>query len=64
MEHKTVDLVCGMQVDPATSKFTLEQGGVRYAFCCAGCLNTFKAGPQRQAAAKGACCCARRQAGG
>ena len=53
-----------MQVDPATSKFTLEQGGVRYAFCCAGCLNTFKAGPQRQAAAKGTCCCARRQAGG
>lgn len=64
MEHKTIDPVCGMRVNPAASKFILEQDSVRYAFCCAGCLNTFKDGQQRPSATNGACCCAGRQAGG
>ncbi len=50
MKQMTVDPVCGMQVDPATSKHTLEHDGVRYAFCCAGCLNKFKAAPVGRAA--------------
>ena len=49
MKQMTVDPVCGMQVDPATSAHTLEHEGVRYAFCCGGCLNAFKADPKRHA---------------
>jgi len=45
MNQMTLDPVCGMQVNPATSKHVLERDGTRYAFCCAGCLNKFKAGP-------------------
>ena len=47
MKQMTVDPVCGMQVDPATSAYTLERVGIRYAFCCDGCLNSFKADPNR-----------------
>jgi Cu+-exporting ATPase len=53
----TTDPVCGMQVDPATAKFTLAHAGRTYAFCCDGCLNSFKADPARYGAAKPASCC-------
>jgi P-type Cu+ transporter len=41
------DLVCGMDVDPATTKHRLEQGEKNYFFCCAGCLEKFRADPER-----------------
>ncbi len=60
MKQMTTDPVCGMQVDPATSTHTLEHEGKRYAFCCGGCLNTFKANPKPSAAKpSGGCCCRR-----
>ena len=52
----TVDPVCGMQVDPATSAHTLDHEGVRHAFCCGGCLTKFKADPMRYLRKAGACC--------
>jgi len=60
MKQMTVDPVCGMKVDPATSKHALEHAGTRYAFCCAGCLTKFKADPRQYLAgsvAKSATCC-------
>src|SRR6185369_13900516 len=47
MNQATVDPVCGMKVDPATSKHTLEHDGARYCFCCAGCLTKFKTDSRR-----------------
>jgi Cu+-exporting ATPase len=35
------DPVCGMRVDPATSKHRLEHGGQTYFFCCGGCRTKF-----------------------
>jgi len=46
----TTDPVCGMQVDAATAKFTLEHEGKRYAFCCDGCLEMFRTDPAKYAA--------------
>ncbi len=31
------DLVCGMKVDPATSKHRLDHASATYHFCSAGC---------------------------
>ena len=56
MKQMTVDPVCGMQVDPATSKHVLEHEGARYAFCCGGCLNKFKTDPKQYTAKPAACC--------
>jgi Cu+-exporting ATPase len=47
MKQMTVDPVCGMKADPATSKHVLEHEGARYAFCSGGCLSKFKADPMR-----------------
>src|SRR5579872_2094229 len=41
------DPVCGMNVNPATAKFTHEQAGKKYYFCCGGCLEKFKADPDK-----------------
>ncbi len=41
------DPVCGMNVNPATAKHIHEHGGKKYYFCCAGCVEKFKANPQR-----------------
>ena len=59
MTQMTVDPVCGMRVDPATSAHTFEHKGVRYAFCCSGCLNAFKADPKRRTGESTVkrCCC-------
>src|SRR3954447_23349100 len=43
---KVKDLVCGMDVDPATSKFNFEFEGKTYHFCSAGCLTKFRADPR------------------
>jgi len=39
------DPVCGMTVNPATAKHTLEHEGKTYYFCCAHCAETFRAQP-------------------
>jgi len=41
------DPVCGMTVDPATSKHRAEHGGRTYHFCSAGCRTKFEADPER-----------------
>src|SRR5688572_579547 len=63
-KHRSItvatDPVCGMQVDPSTSKHVLEHEGKRVAFCSAGCLAKFKADPKKyleKPAAKPAACC-------
>ncbi|MGB8116917.1 MAG: heavy metal translocating P-type ATPase [Candidatus Sulfotelmatobacter sp.] len=41
------DPVCGMNVNPATAKHTHDHNGEKYYFCCAGCLEKFKADPAK-----------------
>jgi P-type Cu+ transporter len=41
------DPVCGMSVNPATSKHHFEHGGETFHFCCAGCRAKFAADPQK-----------------
>jgi Cu+-exporting ATPase len=38
------DPVCGINVDPVTSKHRVEQGGQSYFFCCEGRRTMFAAG--------------------
>ena len=40
------DPVCGMNVNPATTKHVHEHAGKNYYFCCAGCVEKFKTNPQ------------------
>jgi len=42
-----VDPVCGMSVDPSTSRHRFEHTGDSYYFCCAGCRTKFAAEPRR-----------------
>ena len=48
------DPVCGMKVDPATSKHNLDHGGTTYHFCSAGCQAKFAADPGSYLKAKAA----------
>ena len=41
------DPVCGMSVDPATSKHRFDHSGETYHFCSAGCRTKFAADPQQ-----------------
>jgi P-type Cu+ transporter len=41
------DPVCGMNVNPATAKNVFEHSGRNYYFCCASCLEKFKADPAK-----------------
>jgi Cu+-exporting ATPase len=41
------DPVCGMNVNTATARHLYDQGGKRYYFCCAPCVEKFKANPAR-----------------
>ncbi|WP_424140567.1 heavy metal translocating P-type ATPase [Roseomonas chloroacetimidivorans] len=41
------DPVCGMKVDPATSKHRLEHDGRTFHFCSAGCRTKFQADPDK-----------------
>src|SRR3954470_23957438 len=43
---KVVDPVCGMTVDPATSKHRFEHRGETFHFCSAGCKTKFAADPK------------------
>ena len=42
-----LDPVCGMTVDPATSKHRFEHDGTTYHFCSAGCRTKFAADPAK-----------------
>ncbi len=46
------DPVCGMKVDPATSKHRVERGGTVFHFCSAGCREKFAADPAKYLAPK------------
>ena len=39
------DPVCGMNVEPSTAKHKLDHAGKTYYFCCARCLEKFRARP-------------------
>jgi YHS domain-containing protein len=41
------DLVCGMDVDPASAEARSEHQGETYYFCSASCKETFDANPAR-----------------
>ena len=41
------DPVCGMDVDPKTSKLSAEHGGKTYWFCGPGCRKAFLGDPAR-----------------
>jgi Cu+-exporting ATPase len=43
---KVLDLVCGMMVDPQTSKHRFDHRGSAYHFCSAGCRTKFAVAPQ------------------
>src|ERR1700720_2557748 len=47
-----VDPVCGMKVDPATSKHRADRDGQSSHFCSAGCRTKFVADPEKYLAAK------------
>ncbi|WP_409999025.1 heavy metal translocating P-type ATPase [Bradyrhizobium sp. SZCCHNRI2007] len=44
---KVIDPVCGMSVDPATSKHRFEHQGQTFHFCSAGCRTKFAADPDK-----------------
>jgi P-type Cu+ transporter len=44
---RVTDPVCGMSVDPSTTKHRTEHAGETYYFCSAGCRTKFEANPQR-----------------
>jgi len=44
---KVKDPVCGMTVDPATSRHRFEHAGTVFHFCCAGCRTKFAAEPAK-----------------
>jgi Cu+-exporting ATPase len=46
-QPKTRDPVCGMAIDPATSKVRAEYGDQTYYFCCGGCKAKFLADPNQ-----------------
>jgi Cu+-exporting ATPase len=50
----TTDPVCGMKVDPTTSKHRFEHQGATFHFCSAGCRTRFAASPQSYLKSKAA----------
>ena len=47
--EKTVDPVCGMEVDPATAAATATANGTTHYFCSTGCRDHFRAEQRRSA---------------
>ena len=41
------DPVCGMNVEPSTAKHRLDHAGKTHYFCCASCLEKFRAQPEQ-----------------
>jgi Cu+-exporting ATPase len=48
----TIDPVCGMAVDSATSKHRFDYAGTTYHFCSAGCRTRFEADPAKYLTSK------------
>lgn len=46
------DPVCGMSVDPDTTKYRAEHRGSTYFFCCDGCQEMFVANPEKYLSAE------------
>jgi Cu+-exporting ATPase len=46
------DPVCGMNVEPSTAKHRLDHAGKTYYFCCASCLEKFRARPDEYLASR------------
>lgn len=46
-EETIRDPVCGMMVDPASAKETVDYMGATYYFCSSGCRSAFECDPQR-----------------
>ncbi|MFC5315072.1 YHS domain-containing protein, partial [Azospirillum rugosum] len=44
--HRVTDPVCGMKVDPATSKYRADHRHETYHFCSARCRDRFVADPE------------------
>ena len=44
---EAVDPVCGMKVNPATSRHRCDHAGITYHFCCNGCREKFAADPEK-----------------
>jgi len=44
---KVFDLICGMEIDRASAKFTSEYGGEQYYFCSKSCKEHFDADPKK-----------------
>ena len=40
------DPVCGMSVEPSTATHKMDHAGKTYYFCCAHCLEKFRARPE------------------
>ena len=47
MAELVKDVVCGMEIDPATAAATSEYKGVTYYFCAEGCKQEFDANPTK-----------------
>jgi Cu+-exporting ATPase len=46
-DQAAIDPVCGMRVDPQLAPHSWEHAGRRYYFCAAGCLERFRADPEK-----------------
>lgn len=47
METTLHDVVCGMDIDPATAAGTSEYKGKTYYFCSPGCKRSFDKDPEK-----------------
>lgn len=46
-ESKVLDVVCGMELDPAHAKLHIEHQGGVYYFCSTMCKNHFVSDPEK-----------------
>src|SRR5262245_41787561 len=53
-EHKAIDPVCGMSVDPHNAKHRHTHKGRTYYFCSAGCRTKFENDPEKYLTGKSA----------
>ncbi len=47
MENTVHDVVCGMDIDPATAAGKSEYKGTTYYFCSPGCKRAFDKDPEK-----------------
>jgi|Deesub1362B_J571_1020462.scaffolds.fasta_scaffold00749_9 Cu+-exporting ATPase len=46
-EHKIIDPVCGMEIDPEKAAAKVEYQGKTYYFCAVGCKTAFERDPEK-----------------